>query len=1038
MEHNFPHTDVDDENNIPASEIEHSTSPPHHSPGVRDGEEDPVSQDDPDVQEQDRDSVARDKARLLRFHKEAKSFLTKAYLNDDAVLVEDRFDNEASAGASNDDTLVQRRIERDKIRLERFHAQAVSFLDRAYADEPGTIIEEEKLSPDRTAALREERAMLQNFHKEAMNFLDAAAERPTPPEGGSADIRAKGGSETGESERNSWRIKRDKARLEQHYQDVMSFLNRADGEGKGTIVEEQELEPAVVDRLQLQRYAHDAMSFLDKAFRNESSVMIGDDDDDFDEHPSVDTDDEYDDRPGVVGRHPLGTQELYSAKREDISRLPLANHREISSALPQRKNSADEDRQIAADRAALQRYDEEFGDFLSRAYLDDSTVIVEDCDSDTAEPDNVNFEEEVAASHSPGSMEGTSPPKVDRGDRGPAQSASTTTNSSVPRTSLRNVSDSGARGKRVGSPRQDRNSSVKGRGSAAAPLTAHEDSDFHDSRMRGSGSAPKTSLKDDSNFATATGRDPRFDHREVNSTDDDDSYGDVVSVDDESACSEEQTESAVPQSPQAFGEIGASSGRHITKRFSGDRETRNPEASDHGPKTDPVGGSSGPLVYVSLDDRNDADNEWSEMPLEKSFYRQLPRGSTIKLRPRVSKQNATSEDQADAHSRSLLQNEILMKDLQRVERERDALIRAIEEILNERSMLAQQVSEMKATVRGVGQRKEQEGDGIPADSNIDLAAELREAHTTMAKLTEEMELTLGFLESRYNHTLERAERAEQRCKHLESHVSKLETELASERSVVIQAVSEKNELVASLREAETAHRHQSTADVMHTRSTGEFGNAETEQNLRSLRNTASSRSSIAEDAHTQTVQEAGPYRSDVVDERREIARLEAAIAHLSKEADAREQQLRGQLATFRSRVGQAEDAAVRAEHDAKEAAEVAKLAVDRSRKMLESERQARHAAEADKHSVVMESKAWEKFAQQQMEMNARPGEVGDEAKGTRTTSSDGSTSKQNHRENFRRRRDHNRVMKNEREERANSPSAPEEVKKKKSIGRLFR
>ena len=59
------------------------------------------------------------------------------------------------------------------------------------------------------------------------------------------------------------RIKKDKKTLEQHYRDSMSFLERAEAGDRCFIVEEQELDGATLERVQLQDYTREAMSFLD-------------------------------------------------------------------------------------------------------------------------------------------------------------------------------------------------------------------------------------------------------------------------------------------------------------------------------------------------------------------------------------------------------------------------------------------------------------------------------------------------------------------------------------------------------------------------------------------------------------------------------------------------------------------------------------------------------------------------------------------------------------------------------------------------------
>lgn len=910
--------------------------------------------------ERDRDSVARDKERLLRFHREAKSFLTKAYSNDDDVLVEDRFDHVPSAGDSADDFLAKRRIEMDKIRLERFHAQAVSFLNRAYNDEPDTLVVEESLSPDRTAALQNERAMLQSFHKEAMSFLDAAAVRVPVTEGERGGNKKGRRSAGDEAEHSSRKIERDKARLEQNYQDVMSFLKRADENGKDALVEEQELEPHMLERMQLQKYAKDAMSFLDKAFRNEASVMIGDEEETSSPSPKTTRE----------GTDPDQDILLHEAKSHEKRKRPSAQLRHSSSS----RNvpwHAEEDRQIAEDRAALERYDEEFGDFLSKAYLDDSTVIVDDGDSDTAPTEQSDGVDHIV----PGaiSVSSPSPPPEDF----VSELHLRTRSPALPEERQAQPQASPFNGR---SPLQDPNSVSRREVDGAVQTSSSFDpTTFESSKKRSvnmqhprfsptsSSSRPQHKPPDGKRSGLWRNR-PESEMRDGG----------------------ENYERAVQYNSQLAEDEGAAASKPGLNRKAVPTERGTSDFPKQESNASPTSEGASPLVYFALDKDNNPRQGWSEMPLEKSFYSRLPRGSTIKLRPRATENTSSSNRSEKTRNVSHGINQILLNDLRRVEKERDALISALEEILNERSMLAQQLSEMRTTA--LGTRGRGAGSNMVVDSGeIDLAAELRDANETMAKLTEEMEMTLGVLDARYHETLHRAEKAEDRCTHLEAEASHVERELSSERKLATKALSEQNRLLLLVRELE---------------------------------------------------QEAAIHKEAAASkdrDRAEIARLEASVRKLTTENVDREKHLKWQLSTLRSKAEEAESAAARAEQDATEATEVAKVAVERSQKMFESERKARQYAEADKQTVVMESKAWEKFARQRMEISASGAGEDEDLEGSRAAlGSDGSASKHGSKENPKKKRDGARGSRGGGADRTNNPSLLEEMKKKKSLSRLFR
>ena len=130
--------------------------------------------------------------------------------------------------------------------------------------------------------------------------------------------------------------------------------------------------------------------------------------------------------------------------------------------------------------------------------------------------------------------------------------------------------------------------------------------------------------------------------------------------------------------------------------------------------------------------------------------------------------------------------------LKRVEREREVLMATLEEIINERSMLAAQMKEMKSIFIGGSASTETSPRGkdnlkegaasftsSSAFEEIDLGAELREAYTVMARLNDETEKTLAEMEKHNQESLQRAYEAEEESIVLKSKVYRLEAEKAS-------------------------------------------------------------------------------------------------------------------------------------------------------------------------------------------------------------------------------------------------------------------
>lgn len=1047
----------------------------------------------------DNESIARDRERLRRFHEEAMSFLRKAYSNDDAVLVEDCFDKVVSRKHSSEDFLAKRRVELDKIRLERFHAQAVSFLDRAYADEPNTIVVEETLSPGMISAGSQDKEMLQKFHEETMILLDAVA-GGAPLE--DVDETMKGRCGRPGADRTSLQIERDKARLEQHYQDAMSFLERADAEKKGVLVEEQELESAIVDRLQLQRYAQDAMSFLDKAFRNDASVMVYDGEDTL---PAEDGQESVEkDATGFGRRSDVNTSENPHSSLELVR--TRASLDESSSYMA--SSQKDEDWQIAEDRLALERYDAEVGDFLSKAYLDDSSVIVEDADSETSGADRGLYARRVAPSDTSVDDRSASPDDFSEnaysGDDDGSQDPPLRENSRLG--SLRSSPPLEPVGVVLSKPSSSGNvasgecSGILRSGVTESVCDAMDCPDSMGVMVLGENDhglcSQQLQSTARSHFGTPTPdtvKGPSDGHEKAMY----DCFVEAGGHDEETSADRHCDALSIGfrQEDRASGDAGSCSDHFVIPSTVLDGvETPTGGSSSRAVQGSPLSETEDLLVDVILEDNAGHTREWSDVPLQKSFYRQVPRGSTIKIRPRVSPQVSISM----ATEPHWTTQKVGHKSLHRVEKERNVLISALEELVNERSVLAAEVREMKTMIHSVDGCQSDEGRDVEDDSDIDLASELRGAHATMSKLIEEMDLTLRVLDIRHQETLERAHKAEERCIRLETNASNLQIEFSKQGIQLSQIIAEERRLTSLLAKCENGvdalvnkyeeelkalqgdHREEPDRSVNRShelinevltlqkrvksggtstsaqklqswsrslqgetgmlklqladndrtvtqeRSTcmeplgdqqaklerasepddlsgsvkgpgfeaqkGESANRNLERNkdeatrmdnrVKELERTVGELRQQLTEARRQRVAaeaEAGHVHSrykeimkngiSQVRQNTEMFELETALKHLKDEAGAREQKLRRQLSDFQVRTKQAEASASRAELGAKEAAEVARTAQERSLIAIDSERRAREAVEAEKHTVVLESKAWEKFAQQQMYLN---------------------------------------------------------------------
>ncbi|PXF50018.1 hypothetical protein BWQ96_00178 [Gracilariopsis chorda] len=1017
-------------------------------------------------------SAADQKQALNRFSQEAISFLSRAYPDEQH------------------DHLVQI----DRKRLQRFHNHAVSFLQRAYADNATTATApvRNEHQPRRANSANSPHSptpppdaqLLQQFHHEAMSIAAAAqdgAQRhsSSPPSANPPDATV-------------LRIARDKERLEQHYQDAMSFLNRT--ERGGDLVEEHELEGAAVDRLQLQLYAKEAMLFLDNAFRDDASDMVD--------------------------------EEKISPQRQQ-----QILHRIQQQA--EEKRRQEEERQIAEDRARLQRYEYEYDRFLSQAYQDDSAVIVDDADSETTSTSERGlYSRRIAPSTPSAETASYTESAATHDDEFSDEDAHTDdefqdpSTAEPPRFPPRNYSvysnaeqvyahDSEADlqfDEQEDAENNVHEQMVRYEREAADYLEGANVSDEEDARFDAQVAALEARQRDSSDARRDLPQrtDSVQDDHHDDHHDDQDMFGADCQIEEEKQISLQELPLKSAERQSSSSDLEAPSTKFPDRvEETVLRDTASNEPSPSRPRL-VSNNSKDLLVDVILEDKAGKSQQWSDVALDRTFYRQVPRGSTIKLRPRLSPELSRAARSGSVHSSGGAM--VSFSELQRVEKERDTALATLEEIVNERSMLAAQVGQMKSMMSSTGtdgkHRDFWEDDGDASqESDIDLRAELREAHSTMEQLTEEMETTLSVLDARYRETLSRAHKAEERCIRLESNVSMLENEFASQGIRMSRAMAEEQRLSSLLKrkdhELETlrrksekdlqkideAYREESDARMQRIRelsgdvtllqdklkaatakSDRRIGSSsasrrlelevlslkrrlgdnerklseerlngrrkmETElkrmqnehdeevrrlvgkvdrlenqvgqmdelkrdtENLKSERDrlqvtiTAfegkvldvtkelkeAKREQIAAEAEAKHVraryEESLKKKLVEMDHCGELAELQHALQGLRNEAAAREKKLKKQLEEFRGRAEQAEAAAASAERDAKEAAEAVKTVQEKGQQALESERKMRQAIEAEKKAAEMESKAWEKLAQQQMEQSAVEVEV---------------------------------------------------------------
>ncbi|CAN8067003.1 unnamed protein product [Agarophyton chilense] len=1022
-----------------------------------------------------------------------------------------------------------RLVESDRLRLQRFHQHAVSFLERAFADQSTEHVEDTALSP-KSPRNDHHVQMLHDFHHEALSIADVAVQEsafgaPDAPDvldsQNASDASASAPRRDSTADSTLVRITRDKQRLEQHYRDAVSFLNRTDN--GGGLVEEQELDAPAVDRLQLQRYAREAMIFLDKAFRDDVTAA------------AVAATGDASTPTAQNGPKHLTDEEENEEQEQDVE-TALGDVQEHDE---EQRRQRDEERQIAEDRAALQRYEYEYDQFLSKAYQDDSAMFVEDADSVTTTnsasdrglyarrmaPSTPSAESASYSGSATQEDEDFSDEEAHTDDE--FQDPSTAESAQLPARNFSLYSNAEQVYPAGGVGHSDCDLADDGNGGVHEQMVRYEQeaadyfngtnvSDEEDARFDAQVAALEARENDEcrspemaQRLVADEGVNDRVDDTVIGN-DEEDIFGVDRQVDEEQRISLQELKQGPDDNQSSSSEFEIPSTKFPDRV---EAPQHSPE-KEHGasPVAHPLVSSNSKdlLVDVILENKAGKSQKWSQVSVDRSFYRQVPRGSTVKFRPRISPQlSQTSQTGSGSNSYAAM---IPLGELQRVEKERDTALATLEDIVNERSMLAAQVSEMKSMITSTGSEEKhrefwEDDDKFMPASDIDLASELREAHATMEKLTEEMETTLSVLDARYRETLSRAHKAEEKCIRLESNASMLENEFASQGVRLSKAIAEQQRLghlmkrkeleletlrrkaEKDLQKIDEAYSEEAKTRMQRIRElTSEIttlqeklkaasgrnerrlgsssasrrlelevsalkrrlgdserkvneerlsGRRKMETELKRMQNEhdeevrslvgkldglerqvaqvedvkremgnlrgererlqatvttletkvvdvtknlkEAKREQIAAEAEAKHVrsryEESLKKKLVEMDHGGELAELQHALQGLRDEATMREKKLKQQLDEFRARAEQAEVSAARAEKDAKEAAEVAKLAQERSRQAVETERKMRQTAEAEKEAIVVESKAWEKLAQQQMEQSVAEVEI---------------------------------------------------------------
>lgn len=644
----------------------------------------------------DADSVRLDKERLQRFASEAATFLDAAYENDADLIVED-VDAEGRPPGRRDseDFRAKRDVELDKARLERFSKEAEAFIDAAYGEDEADFIEEEALSPRTSAAAADAergRAVVDGGEqkKERNKAMMTQFHTQVMSVFAAREKKEKEAAEKAvDSEQRVMRrvstrkIARDKEQLEDHYRETMAFLERAE-EGEG-LVQERELETGALERVRLKLYAEEAMNFLENAFKPDSDILIDDDSARVQADGGVSTDEET----AQIRADRAAMEEYFDA--DDFGEDGV-----VEETLSD--TSGGTDRGLFARRVGEEggppTDSSDGGGGRGGGYDDDWGG--EDVDTDE------EFDSHPALA---GNVDATMAERVavlDRellvGDEG-ADSSSDDADGYVPMTAGKSSPPLPLRP-----------------GVVAADLPP-ELPDF-----------PLDSPHGATESATRTQPSPSS-HVTSESTP---SSTDVVAR----------------SSSVAFAENNAAESRGIEGYEDGDRGF---DAGLDGP-----GVAARPeedcLMELLLEGTGGggANSEWSEVPLEKSFYRAVPRGATIKLRSRASQRvldvpmtAATDSLHVSAGARESAGSVSASAELVRVQQERDVVMAALEEIVNERSRMAAQISEMKSTIASTfGRARPAASEG----GNIDIGSELKDAYTEFQEVIRESEATVNVLE----------------------------------------------------------------------------------------------------------------------------------------------------------------------------------------------------------------------------------------------------------------------------------------------------
>lgn len=606
------------------------------------------------------------------------------------------------------------------------------------------------------------RDALQRLHSDAMELMDSAAGAAAD----SAPPRAGTGSTLPHGRYTAMRIRRDKQRLEQQYLAAMSFLNRADAGDADVLVEEHEFADAdaetaaAADKRQLQNYAREAMSFLDKAFNQDESVLIEDG-----EGSASESEDEY------------------------AARVP--HFRRVESRMVEPADAES----IAQDRANLERYAEEYADFLDKAL--DGSELIDDTESQASASDrglygrrvlppsvsSQTIEDDLSEAGTDDEFQDPALTEPSPSPVAQQSSESWRDEQDVRRRMQRyeqeagayfedtNVSDGDdddrADGRRP--TRRGRSQNQQSMGLQSGHLSTRlrmeqyaEDAGvlFDDANVSDEddrlGEEEARAVRGNSQFETPTER-KASNHNEF--VDDDTFDADQQVVDEEDVTdevidseSEGNTSSSTPQNrgmsetSKLLRQRSRTMGRpptmpHMT------RPHRRP-LPDTRPPTVPGGDNM--MVNIVLTGGKGGSRELEEVALERSFFRKIPRGTTVQILPRRTTVTFPDRDENDdMYEGDTNDNRMVPaaveEELKKIASERDAVIAALEEIVNERSMLAAQVGEMKVMIsQAVGKSITPSR----SEEDFDIAGELYSAYEFMRTMTEETEDTINFLEAK--------------------------------------------------------------------------------------------------------------------------------------------------------------------------------------------------------------------------------------------------------------------------------------------------